>query len=196
MLLTAALLASLGRLVAVTPEQTGPTPVLSEKKARFLALKGQEFDRLSPEAGDLAATVIQAEFWRTRERTVLAGVEVQPEILREFLRCWFTDERAEIPEELIAVVVDAARHFDARQVRIISAFRHRKYNKLLRKKGREVALNSHHTRGQAIDFKLPGVGTRRLYRYLRSTHKGGVGFYPHSGFVHVDLGRRRTWRGH
>ena len=89
----------------------------------------------------------------------------------------------------------AAEHFGAREIDIISGFRHPKYNLMLRKKGREVAAKSQHTEAKAIDFFLPGVATRELYDWLLATHDGGVGFYPVSEFVHVDLGRKRTWNG-
>ena len=41
---------------------------------------------------------------------------------------------------------------------------------------------------------LPGVETRALYDYLLEAHDGGVGFYPISAFVHIDIGRKRTWK--
>jgi uncharacterized protein YcbK (DUF882 family) len=112
-----------------------------------------------------------------------------------FFRCWFTDESGPIPAGLLAQIIAAARHFEVREVRIISGFRHPKYNLSLVKKGREVARTSQHTVANAIDFFLPGVATRALYDWLLTQHDGGVGFYPHSEFVHIDFGRKRTWSG-
>jgi uncharacterized protein YcbK (DUF882 family) len=91
--------------------------------------------------------------------------------------------------------VTTAKHFETRELKIVSGFRHPKYNLLLRKKGREVAKTSQHTEAKAIDFFLPEVDVRKVYDYLLETHQGGVGFYPVSEFVHVDFGRKRTWKG-
>jgi uncharacterized protein YcbK (DUF882 family) len=107
-----------------------------------------------------------------------------------------TEEAPEgIPPVLIERILVAAHTFESRHVRIVSGFRHPKYNTMLRKKGREVAKNSQHTLGHAVDFNLAGVSVKELYSWLLRTHKGGVGVYRHSGFVHIDTGRKRTWSG-
>jgi uncharacterized protein YcbK (DUF882 family) len=67
---------------------------------------------------------------------------------------------------------------------------------MLRKKGHEVARDSEHPRGHAVDFRIPQVPTKVLLRWVRSLHLGGVGYYPESKFVHCDVGRVRFWRGH
>ena len=41
----------------------------------------------------------------------------------------------------------------------------------------------------------PGVGTKVLYKFVRSLRLGGAGLYLHGGFVHADVGRIRTWKG-
>jgi uncharacterized protein YcbK (DUF882 family) len=45
----------------------------------------------------------------------------------------------------------------------------------------------------AIDIRLPGIGTAELRDAALSLHRGGVGYYAASGFVHVDVGRVRRW---
>lgn len=117
------------------------------------------------------------------------------DLANKHLRCHFTNEPTEMDARLFTVLVGAARHFGAERVEIISGFRAEKYNLILRKKGREVARNSHHTLGHAVDFRLPGVPTRRLRDWARRLRLGGVGYYPASGFVHVDVGKIRTWQG-
>lgn len=129
-------------------------------------------------------------------RRALARVRDEVNALaNEALRCHFTNEPAEMDARLFGVLALAARHFGVERVEIISGFRAEKYNLTLRKKGHQVARNSQHTRGNAVDFRLPGVGTRRLRDYARALRLGGVGYYPKSGFVHVDVGPIRTWRG-
>jgi uncharacterized protein YcbK (DUF882 family) len=66
---------------------------------------------------------------------------------------------------------------------------------MLRKKGHSVARDSQHTHGNAVDFRVKGVKTRQVLHYVRSMRIGGVGFYPHSQFVHSDTGRVRYWTG-
>jgi uncharacterized protein YcbK (DUF882 family) len=78
---------------------------------------------------------------------------------------------------------------------VISAFRHPKYNQLLRKKCHQVARDSHHTHGNAVDFNIPKVATPTLHAWARDQKIGGVGLYLKSGFVHMDTGPIRFWDG-
>jgi uncharacterized protein YcbK (DUF882 family) len=56
-----------------------------------------------------------------------------------------------------------------------------------------VAEHSQHMLGKAIDIRVPGVSTVTLRNAALALHAGGVGFYPVSQFVHVDVGPVRTW---
>jgi len=56
-----------------------------------------------------------------------------------------------------------------------------------------VAEHSQHMQAKAIDIRVPGVSTRRLDQAALSLHAGGVGYYPVSQFVHVDVGPVREW---
>lgn len=56
-----------------------------------------------------------------------------------------------------------------------------------------VARNSQHTLAKAIDIRIPGTTTRKLRDMALSLQAGGVGYYPISRFVHVDVGPVRTW---
>ena len=47
----------------------------------------------------------------------------------------------------------------------------------------------------AIDFAIPSVPPQALETWARAQKLGGVGFYPESGFVHMDTGPIRTWSG-
>jgi len=167
-----------------------------DKKADYLAGKIDQQNRTSPRRGWGPHRPVWAHNLRTHEITTLTGPgKVDAEGRDRFFKCWFTVEHTDIPDELVDRVIATALHFDVRGVKVISGFRHPKYNLSLVKKGREVARNSQHTEGNAIDFFLPGVPTRTLYDHLLAQHPGGVGFYPVSEFVHVDLGRKRTWKG-
>ncbi|MEO6923960.1 MAG: DUF882 domain-containing protein [Bryocella sp.] len=56
-----------------------------------------------------------------------------------------------------------------------------------------VAKNSEHTQAKAIDIRVPGVSTAKLRNAALGLHEGGVGYYPVSQFVHVDVGPVRQW---
>ena len=56
-----------------------------------------------------------------------------------------------------------------------------------------VAKNSQHMQAKAIDIRVPGVKTRTLRNAALSLAAGGVGYYPISQFVHVDVGPVRRW---
>ena len=166
----------------------------ASKKAQFLAAKTSHAAEREPATETVR--VVYARNLHTHEVMPLEAPGLTPLARDRFLRCWFTEESPEgIPPELVERILAAAHTFGSRHVRIISGFRHPKYNTMLRKKGREVAKKSQHTLGHAIDFNLAGVSIRDLYPWLLRTHKGGVGVYRRSGFVHIDTGRKRTWSG-
>jgi uncharacterized protein YcbK (DUF882 family) len=76
---------------------------------------------------------------------------------------------------------------------VISGYRSPATNQSLRKKGSGVASRSMHLLGKAIDIRVPGFSTRQLRNVARKMKAGGVGYYPKSEFVHVDIGRVRYW---
>jgi uncharacterized protein YcbK (DUF882 family) len=76
---------------------------------------------------------------------------------------------------------------------IISGYRSPATNKKLRSKGSGVAKRSLHMQGKAIDVRVPGRPLNLLHKAAVAQKSGGVGKYPKSGFVHVDVGRVRYW---
>ncbi len=78
---------------------------------------------------------------------------------------------------------------------MISGYRSPRSNAILRKSKKGVARNSLHMYGKAIDISLPGYSLRGLRRAAMDIHGGGVGYYPQSKFVHIDVGAIRYWRG-
>ena len=112
-----------------------------------------------------------------------------------FLRCHFTNERSEMEPKLIGAVVGAAQQFKSDVATVVSGFRNPKYKLVLRKKGHQVARDSQHTHGNAIDFAIPGVTTEKLHEWAKAQKLGGVGIYLTSKFVHMDTGPVRFWEG-
>jgi len=83
---------------------------------------------------------------------------------------------------------------------IVCGYRTPESNEFLRTRGGTadpsetgVAEHSQHMLAKAIDIRIPGVSTRRLDQAALSLHAGGVGYYPVSQFVHVDVGPVRQW---
>jgi len=146
--------------------------------------------------GRRAAPVINLVNLHTGERLPVVGGRLPPlRLTNRFLRCRWTGHRTAMAPKLLRWVVTAALHFGAGEVHVVSAFRHAKFNEMLRKKGRGVARQSNHRLGKAVDFRLVGVPVHRLVAYLKKHKLGGIGRYPLSNFVHLDTGRYRTWVG-
>lgn len=76
---------------------------------------------------------------------------------------------------------------------IISGYRSPKTNAMLARASSGVAKRSLHMRGMAADIRLPGRELSALRRAARRLKAGGVGYYPKSNFIHVDVGRVRYW---
>jgi uncharacterized protein YcbK (DUF882 family) len=81
------------------------------------------------------------------------------------------------------------------EVQIISGYRSPQSNAALHAASSGVATHSLHMQGMALDIRLPGVDLARLRDAALTLQRGGVGFYPGSDFVHVDVGRVRRWNG-
>jgi uncharacterized protein YcbK (DUF882 family) len=152
--------------------------------------------RLQARVGKPAAPVINIfNTWTHEYLPVGDAAEIDQATANRFFRCHFTGEPTDMDRRLLASLVAAARHFGVQDVHIVSAFRAPKYNLMLRKKGREVARDSQHTQGSAVDFRLPGVPVQRLHAWATQQRLGGVGLYTGSGFIHMDTGRVRAWGG-
>ena len=84
-------------------------------------------------------------------------------------------------------------------VEITSGYRSPKTNARLIEKGLPAARNSLHLKGQAVDFRLPGLHPRVLGELVEGFRAGGVGFYfrvgAKGGWIHADTGPERVWRG-
>ncbi|MGE5320469.1 MAG: DUF882 domain-containing protein [Hyphomicrobiaceae bacterium] len=78
---------------------------------------------------------------------------------------------------------------------VISGYRSPATNHMLAEHSSGVAKHSLHMEGKAIDIRIPGIQLADLRRTGLSLQSGGVGYYPASDFVHLDVGRVRTWHG-
>ncbi|MCH9690679.1 MAG: DUF882 domain-containing protein [Gammaproteobacteria bacterium] len=79
------------------------------------------------------------------------------------------------------------------EIEVISGYRSAKTNASLRARSKGVARKSYHMRGMAMDLRMPGVSLANLRQAAIGLQLGGVGYYPKSNFVHVDVGPVRRW---
>lgn len=181
--------------------QADPTPPV-----RFLPPLARSVERLEaskkdPRAGPSVPTLhphmLTLFNVHTNEAVALEerAIDDEPALISRLLRDRTTWEEHPMAMSCVAVIRQAAALNNACRVELVSGFRSDKLNEHLRKKGHHVARESQHVLGRAIDFRLIGVSTEALLRTVRGIHQGGIGNYPVSGFVHVDIGPRRQWRG-
>lgn len=119
--------------------------------------------------------------------------QAQIDVLNRLLRCPWNDRCASMDLELIELLDDIEDHFGAARLEVISGYRSPEYNQHLAAIGRNVAKKSLHMQGLATDIRIAGIDTAVLRDYARTLQVGGVGHYPKDGFVHVDVGRVRSW---
>jgi hypothetical protein len=112
-----------------------------------------------------------------------------------FLRDHYTKQSTQADTRLAAILAAAALKFHAPRIDIVSGYRSPKYNLMLRKKGHQVARESQHLQGTAVDFRIRGVSTEALREFVRGLRLGGVGYYPRTHFIHADTGKVRYWQG-
>jgi LysM repeat protein/uncharacterized protein YcbK (DUF882 family) len=91
----------------------------------------------------------------------------------------------EPPRRLVEMLARISDHFGGRTITIVSGYRNA---------GGSTRETSRHTRGHALDLRIQGVPATALRDYVRSTFRNvGVGYYPRSGFVHLDVRDRNTY---
>ncbi len=166
-------------------------------RVRFVPTQPQTaaFPETLPPPGSRIQPITTLFSLRLKEAVaVLPGRSMHSEF-QSLLRDHYTNQSTDVDLALLGAVTRAALKFSAPRVEVVSGYRSPKYNLSLRKKGRQVAASSQHCEGRAVDFRLRGVPTRELWKFVRGLNMGGVGFYPHSRFVHCDTGPVRFWNG-
>ena len=76
---------------------------------------------------------------------------------------------------------------------VISGYRSPLTNAKLHAERKGVANNSFHMYGRAVDIRIERFDLRRIHNAAIAMHRGGVGYYPVSNFIHLDTGTLRTW---
>jgi uncharacterized protein YcbK (DUF882 family) len=101
-----------------------------------------------------------------------------------FLRCHHTNAQHAMNPRLMKLLYQTGKHWPGKRLEVVSGYRHP-----------TVAKNprSPHMQGLACDFRVEGVKAAELRDYLRRAfEKVGVGYYPNSSFVHLDVRKERS----
>ncbi len=124
---------------------------------------------------------------RARIRLVKSNGRVRPAALRRLRHLLRSrnSRRGKLPNRrLVSLIARISDHFGGRTINVISGYREASgYTK----------LSSRHVAGKAIDFRIRGVPTKVLADYCRKFSYVGVGYYPKSHFVHLDVRDRNAF---
>ncbi len=125
-------------------------------------------------------------------RDALGPIGLAMEELSHFLRDHHSGQSIAIDVgvvDFLAAVMDAV---GATRATILSAYRTPETNAMLARTTFGVADNSQHLYGRALDIRLE-ARVEDAMQAARAMQRGGVGWYPRSGFFHLDSGPVRNW---
>lgn len=109
-----------------------------------------------------------------------------------FFRDWRQNKSMDIDPHTVDIIAATQRMLDTSEpYLLLSGYRTVQTNRSLR----GTASNSFHTKGMAADLRMRSRSTKQVANAARTVHSGGVGTYYRSGFVHMDSGPIRQWRG-
>lgn len=134
---------------------------------------------------------LKVEYWAEGEYLPDALAQVN-HVLRDFRS---GDVHPIAPQLLDLLSSLRARLETAAPLTVISGYRSPVTNARLRGEHEHsgVASKSLHMQGMAIDIRIAGRSLAAVHTAALAQRGGGVGYYPASDFVHVDVGRVRTW---
>lgn len=115
--------------------------------------------------------------------------------INHLLRSRGDDAETLMDKRLIELADHLQDHFQVDAIEVISAYRSPDFNKQLKQEGHNVANESLHTKGLAMDIHIDEITEADLRDYLLKINKGGVGYYGDRLMVHMDFGPVRKWHG-
>lgn len=114
------------------------------------------------------------------------------EDLSSFLRDFHSGEKISMDVGVLDFLASVMNAVGAIQATVLSAYRTPATNEMLRQTAFGVAEDSQHMYGKAIDIFISGKLEDAVLA-ARAMQRGGVGWYPSSGFIHLDSGPVRNW---
>jgi uncharacterized protein YcbK (DUF882 family) len=132
---------------------------------------------------------LKTVYWQRGEYLTSSLAEIN-----RVLRDHRTGETHDMDPHLMDLLCELRLKLDTNEpLHIISGYRSPATNALLHAQSEGVATHSLHMDGLATDIRIPGRALALLRKTALSMKAGGVGYYPASNFVHVDVGRVRSW---
>jgi uncharacterized protein YcbK (DUF882 family) len=125
-------------------------------------------------------------------RDALGPIPLAMDELSYFLRDHHSGERIAIDVGVVDFLVAVMDAVGATRATVLSAYRTPETNAMLARTTFGVADNSQHLYGRALDVRLE-ARLEEAMQAARAMQRGGVGWYPHSGFFHLDSGPVRNW---
>ena len=111
-----------------------------------------------------------------------------------FMRDWRANSVKTIDHRTLDIMAASHNVMDVSEPYImLSGYRSKATNDMLRRRSRGVARNSLHMKGQAADLRLKARSVTQMARAALSCRAGGVGKYRNANFVHMDCGDVRSW---
>lgn len=104
--------------------------------------------------------------------------------LRHLLRPKRARQRKAPHPRLVRLMAQVSDHFGGRPLSIISGYR---------RPGGSTSPSSRHVKAQAVDFRVQGVPLEAVRDYCRTFDHVGVGYYPRSHFIHLDVRRANAY---
>jgi uncharacterized protein YcbK (DUF882 family) len=105
-----------------------------------------------------------------------------------FLRCHHTGRVHQMSSRLAQLIYDVDKHFGFKRILVVAGYR---APRVAREKGNP---KSPHKKGVACDFRIEGIANTELRDFERTLPRVGVGYYPNSDFVHLDVDPLRNKR--
>jgi Bacterial protein of unknown function (DUF882) len=90
-----------------------------------------------------------------------------------------SDSKTSIDPRLATLIGMVSDHFGGRPIHVVSGYR--PYTPT------QYTKDSNHNHGRALDFSIPGVPNTAIRDFCRTFRNAGVGYYPNSSFVHLDV---------
>jgi uncharacterized protein YcbK (DUF882 family) len=112
--------------------------------------------------------------------------------LRAFLRDQHSGRMTNIDVGVIDFLANVMAATGQTSAVVLSAFRTPETNAMLARTTFGVAENSQHLYGRALDVRF-ATNLSDAVAVARAMRRGGVGWYPRSGFIHLDTGPVRNW---
>jgi uncharacterized protein YcbK (DUF882 family) len=133
------------------------------------------------------------EFYKVREDETLRVVLAQCNgrvweegrlAVSSFLDRTKNHDAPPLDARLLTLMQKVSDHWKGRRIEVVSAYR---------QPLNEGQAGSRHAKAKALDFRVAGIPNAVLRDFVRTLGAVGVGYYPNSTFVHLDVREARAF---